>query len=221
MTSIVHTTSANTLTVTIPSTTAGNCLVVCVGATSGNGTAPTVTGVTLGGAAGNFSALVTKTATNGISAADGAFIWADPNCAGGQTSVVISGTNLNVASGTGGVVVYEVSGLLLSAVLDKSSSGSSGTNTATWSSGTTATTTQTNEFWVGCVVGGGTVTAPGAPWTDSGAGFSHMAAGTQIVSATGTATYNSTQTTGIYSAAVATLKGAAGGGPSALLLKFP
>lgn len=218
---IVHTTIANTLTVTIPSTTAGNCLVVCVGAASGNATAPALTGVTLGGAAGNFGALVTKTATNGISAADGAFIWADPNCAGGQTSVVISGTNLNVTAGVGGVVVYEVSGLVLSAVLDKSSSGSSGTNVTTWSSGATATTAQASEFWVGCVVGSGTVTAPGSPWTDSGAGLSHMAAGTQIVSATGTATYNSTQTTGIYSAAVATLKAAAGGQPSALLLKFP
>lgn len=205
MPSTVSTTNAQTLTVTIPATTAGNCLIVCIGATSGNATPPTVTGVTLGGAAGNFAALVTKTATNGISASDGAFIWADPNCAGGQTSVVISGTSLGVAAATGGVTVYEVSGLVLSAVLDKSSGGSSGSAVTTWTSGATATTTQAAEFWVGCVVGAGTVAAPGAPWNDSLAGFTHMAAGTQIVSATGAATYNSTQTSGIYSAVVATL----------------
>lgn len=205
MPSIVSTTNAGVLTVTIPATTAGNCLVVCIGATSGNGTPPTVTGVTLGGAAGNFAALVTKTATNGISASNGAFIWADPNCAGGQTSVVISGTSLGVAAGLGGVTVYEVSGLVLSAVLDKSSGGSSGSAVTTWTSGATATTTQAAEFWVGCVVGAGTVAAPGAPWNDSLAGFTHMAAGSQIASATGAATYNSTQTSGIYSAVVATL----------------
>src|ERR1035441_2154946 len=45
---LVHTTGANTLTVTIPSTTAGNCLVVCI-ASYGSGLIGSISGITLGG----------------------------------------------------------------------------------------------------------------------------------------------------------------------------
>src|ERR1039457_5713175 len=84
-------------------TTAGNCVVVCIGL--GYGTVnPTVTGVTLGGSAGNFAALVTSAIGT---ARGGTAIWADPNCAGGQTAVAvtISGGSFKLA------VAYEVSGV--------------------------------------------------------------------------------------------------------------
>src|SRR6185437_3767951 len=182
--SVVHTTSANTLTVTIPSTTAGNCLIVCVG--SFNSTTPaTISGITLGGSADNFAA-----ATSNNSQTAAVFIWCDPNCAGGQTSVVISGSNLVVGSGTGGVVIYEVSGLATASVVDKVSNSSAGVG-STFTSGTTATTTVANEFWVGIGIGSnGGATGPSSPWANTTPGGGACVAGQQIVSSTGTATYS-------------------------------
>ena len=196
--SVVHTTAANSLTVTIPATTAGNCLVVCVA--SLNATTPaSISGITLGGSADNFAQAVANTAQTAS-----AFIWADPNCAGGQTSVVISGAHLTVSAGNGGVVVYEVSGLAASSPVDKTSSGNAASGT-TWSSGTTAATTQAAEFWAG-VADAFNPVGPGAPWNNTTAGTSCIA-GQQITSATGTATYNGTCTnTGPVAAAVATFK---------------
>src|SRR5580692_6602601 len=79
-------TSGTTITVTLTSnTTAGNCLVVCAGDYAGTFPA-TVTGITLGGSAGNFTLGESKN----TSAEPDAEIWADPNCAGGQTSVVVT-----------------------------------------------------------------------------------------------------------------------------------
>ena len=78
-----------TITVTLESaTTAGNCLVVCVA--NGGSFNGVVTGITLGGAAGNFGALASG--GNPSTSAAVASIWADPNCAGGQTSVTITTT---------------------------------------------------------------------------------------------------------------------------------
>lgn len=189
-------------------TTAGNCLAVCVMSKNVSGAA-SVSGITLGGSADNFASLVAAHENSGAGAFDDAFIWADPGCAGGQTAIAISGSNLGLASGTGGVVIYEASGLAASSVLDVSHSGNG--VTAAWSSGTTATTTQASELWVGCAANGQTgLSGPGAPWNNTTPGSTAAIAGQQVVSATGTATYNSTGASTIagWAAVVATLKGA-------------
>ena len=198
--SVVHTTASNTATTTIPATTAGNCLVVCVD--SFGGSTQSVTGITLGGSAGNFSQLI---AVGGAASLPFSAIWADPNCAGGQTSVVISGTGLSLISGDGGVVIYEISGLASSSVLDQSSSGTTASGT-TFSSGTSGTTALANEIYVGTADGSPTMAGPSSPWTNTVNGGNAAVSGYQIVSATGTATYAGTSGSGTTSAAVVTLK---------------
>jgi hypothetical protein len=197
--SIVHTTAANASPVTIPSTTAGNCLVVCIMSFNNVGAA-SVSGVTLGGAAGNFADVVDGHGANAPQFAD-AFIWADPNCAGGQTSVAVAGTNLVVTTGSGGIVVYEVSGLKSSAVVDQTNNGGTVTGT-TWTSNATSTTTAASELWVGCA-DADTPAGPSAPWSNTSVGTGGVA-GQQVVSSTGAATYNGTQTSSAAAAVVAT-----------------
>src|ERR1035438_493913 len=127
--------SGTSLTVTLSTaTTAGNCLVVMAGAVTN-----AVSGITLGGAVGNFTRLVHVSAQYPVSC------WADPGCAGGQTAV--AGTV--AASDTGVVTVYEVSGLTASP-LDLNSSASSASSASFHS--LTGTTTVASEFWVGAVL---------------------------------------------------------------------
>ncbi len=130
--------SLTTVTATFGSpTTAGNTLIACVTA-NGNTANPAVSGITLGGAADHWQAVVTAAGLTSY----GGGIWYDPGCAGGQTAVVVissggSGTNPEIA-----VTVYEVSGILAA---DKSATapGASGT---TFSSGATATTAYAAEI---------------------------------------------------------------------------
>lgn len=202
---VVHSTSSTSSPVTIPSTTAGNCLVVCVSSYPSGGGAQSVSGVTLGGSAGNFSQLAATGTTFSFAA-----IWADPDCAGGQTSVAVSGSNLLIW----GIQVYEVSGLTVAAVLDQSAAATS-TGTS-WSSGATAATTQAGEIWIGCAQTGTAITGPGSPWTTT-AGSTWSCAGYQIVTSTGAAMFSGTQLgSQPASAAAVTLKGAAVAGAAAL-----
>ena len=199
--SVVQTVSSNSLSPTIAATTAGNCLVVCV--MSENTSAQSVSGVTLGGSADNFAAAVSDNTEH-----TSAFIWCDPDCAGGQTAVVISGSSLDVASGHGGVVVYEVSGLVTSAVVDQTNHGHTTSGTS-WTSNATSTTTQAAEFWVGCAdVSAATIAGPSSPWSNTSPS-TVCAAGYQIVASTGAATYSGTQGAlgGPSGACVATLFG--------------
>lgn len=199
------------VTVTLGSnTTAGNCLVVCVAT---NNTTTTISGITLGGSAGNFSQIVSQASPAVFGSGASCFIWADPNCAGGQTSVVVTFS----ASVKAAVDVYEFSGLVASSVLDKSSTAS-GTSTS-WTSGTTATTALAAEAWVGVVAiddNTGTPTGPFSSWTNETAqGLGGATAtlqeisGYQITSSTGTATYSGSYAAAAdYAGAVVTLKGA-------------
>lgn len=186
-------TSGTSLTITLDSpTAAGNCLVVKFGSTA-NTTNPNLTGITIGGSAGNFARAVQKN-TAGVANAD---IWTDQNCAGGQTSVVLT---FSAGSGGGigvGAWVEEWPGVVLSAAVDKTSSGSG--NSTSWSSGSTGTLTQAAEIVSACVMAfasGISLTAPGSPWTELGtltAGTSNrFAAGWQAVAATTAQTYSST-----------------------------
>lgn len=199
-----------TLTLGLP-TTARNCLVVCFGSTE-NTTNPNLTGITLGASADNF-ARAKQTNTAGVANAD---IWTDQDCAGGQTSIVLTFT-AGTGGGTGiGVWVEEWSGIALTAAVDKTNSSSG--STTSWSSGSTGTLTNPNEVIVGCSMGfatGITFNTPSAPWTELGtltAGTTNrMAAGWQTVTATTAQTYNSTLSgTGpSWAAAIVTLKAAA------------
>lgn len=209
MPALVNATKANTLSVTIPATTAGNCLVVLIMSKSTTG-AGSVSGVTLGGVADNFAAAVVAHGSNGISTFSDAFAWVDRNCAGGQTAIVVSGSALNVASGSGGVVVLEFSGVVTVTPVDQTKGTGNNSGGATFTSGTTATTTVAREVWAGCGAGAaGGVVGPGAPWIDESPAGGGGAAGYQIVSATGTATYSGTCTSSQNAGVVLTLKGTA------------
>ena len=207
---VVNSTFSNSTTPTIPATTAGNCLVVLIGC---GGSSATLSGITLGGSADNFGQLIAPV----VNAAQfEIFTWADPNCAGGQTAISLSGSGLavGVTSGLGGVAIYEVSGLAttLGALLDKSSVGT-GSVTA-YSSGATATTANANELWVGSAGSSGTIsTGPGAPWNNHLNPNTFMT-GYQVASSTGAATYSGNVGSGSWAANVVTLNGSGGGGGS-------
>lgn len=198
-------TSVSSITITLTSsTTAGNCLAAAIAV---NNSGVTVTGITLGGSAGNWTQQ--KTISGGATL----FLWTDHNCAGGQTSVVVSlSAAVNVTA-----AVYEFSGVVATPPLDQSASAS-GTSSGTFSSGATATTTVASEVWFGAAgaktTGGAGLVGPSSPWTSitqlvaGTVGATSMVAGYQIVSSTGSAIYSGTETSGNpYAAAVITLKG--------------
>jgi hypothetical protein len=203
-------TTGTTLTLTLGSaTTAGNCLVVCISSHTGATNNPTINGVTLGGSADNFASILS---TGGLTDESFSAIWADPLCAGGQTSVVItfgSGTSPRYLAS-----VYEFSGLAITiaALPDKSAAAATGSNGTSWSSGSTATTSQAVELWIGLVTSDSTtITGPASPWVNtaeiipSGAASDFMS-GYQIRSSTGAAAYAGTfSPLGYYNAAVVAL----------------
>jgi hypothetical protein len=192
-------------------TTAGNCLVVVVSDVGIS--APAVTAVTLGGSAGNFSTLIEKNTT----VADGMVsIWADPNC-GASTAIAITETNGN----TPVITAFEFSGLVSASVLDLSSS-QQGTSSA-WSSGSTATTTQAAEAWVGGAMAKTVISGPSSPWTNTGPtvnGSCDAIAGYQITTSAGAAVYTGSINAN-WTAAVVTLKGTSAALPPALVPPQP
>ena len=200
--SVLHTTPSNNLTTTIPATSSGSCLIVCIMPFS-SGLASSISGVTLGGSADHFAAAV----SNGNTSAS-AFIWADPSCASGQTSVVVSGSNLLVDSANGGIVIYEVAGLAatFAALVDKTTS-STGSSTA-YTTGTTAATGNANDLVVGCANVSGAPSSP-AGYTNTIPTGGFAIAGQKTVSSTGTFIFNGTATNGPWAGAIAAFNGAA------------
>lgn len=184
-----NTGTGSSITITLGAgTTAADC-VLSASIASGSSN-PTVTGITLGGAADHWAHLVSAGDTG--TSAGLVETWADPACAAGQTSVVIS---FSAASANGGCAfAYEASGLGLSNILDQSASAFTTTTQATFSSGTTPATAQASELWFGAVGGfSTTITGPGAPWVNStqiNSGSKNFMVGYQVVSAVGTATYS-------------------------------
>jgi hypothetical protein len=193
--------ASNSLTITLDAaTTAGNALIVVL-ASGGTTTNPSsISSITLGGSADHFAQV--STFGSGSDPAIGA-VWLDLNCAGGQTSVVIT-----ASGGTGSLAttasVYEFAGLYPVSSFDQTA-GSAGTATS-WSSGASPTTTQATEFWVGGIFlidsGTPTLTGPSSPWTNlaqvnqaQGSFNARWMSGWQIVSSTGTATYSGTSST--------------------------
>ena len=204
MPALVHVTEvlatpASSFTVTIPATTAGNCLVVIVQGENSSGTA-SVTAMKLGGSADNFGVLKSVEKADSLNSIwTDVVAWADPACAGSQTSVVIS-LNANWASALAiDVTVFEVSGLAstLLGLLDQFSTGT-GASTA-YSSGSAPASTQAAEFWVGAAyAANGITTLPSSPWTDSGINVDdgNAGCGYQITTSTGTALYSGSAASG-------------------------
>lgn len=182
-------------------TTAGNCVVVVVCDKTGLGVC-SVSAVKLGGAADNFGSSAAVTGGGSSTGNVLTSIWVDPNCAGGQTAVAAT-----VANSTSPVIfAYEISGLATSSVVDQTAS--SGTSTgSSFSSGSTATTSQANEIWIGAVSAGATPSNPTGYTSQSQISGAEVGqAGYDIVSSTGTAVYNSTLGFSTsHSAAVVTL----------------
>lgn len=176
-----------TVTLSQP-TTAGNCLVACVANGAGS-TLAFVSSVTLGGSADNWAVL--KTSGSTTAGAEVLSAWADPNCAVGQTSVVIT------CSGGGNATlawVFEFSGIATSAILDQFGTFDSvaGTNPS-FSVSTGGATTQASELAIGCAYGfNQTITGPSSPWINEStltSGSRNLQAGYNILSSTGTVTY--------------------------------
>lgn len=191
-------------------TVAGNCVVVVINSANAASEVPSITGVTLGGAADNF-----KNGATGISAAGAdhalAGIWVDNNCAGGQTAIAVTGTNLTMTVSLG-ITLMEIAGIVTVSPVDQAvpASGASSAPVA----GPTPATTIANEIWIGALTGVAALAlASSPPWTnftyetgaESGGGY-------QIVNATGTPTYANASTGAVacWAGAIIALKGITG-----------
>jgi len=197
-------TGANSVTFT-SNTTAGNALFVVYCGDKGNqtnGIVTTISGVTIGGAADNFVSQVDFHDTVGTHSGAIAAVWMDTNCTGGQTAIAVSGSNIVTA--TGYTMAWEVSGMGSAPTLDQHTGIDSFAGAATWTSGTTGTTTAGAEFCIGATAHGPNInaetiadTTPGNPWTDS-ASFTSTApglmaiCGSRITSSTTTLVYSGT-----------------------------
>lgn len=210
-------------------TVAGNCIVVCsgwgVGAAgvtisvqAGTGTGTTFTG----GAVDNFAQLVAATSPVSGSTYQQCAIWADQNCAGGQTQVQVTGSHAL----TQDAAVYEVFGVTSSAPTDQTSTGTS-TGTA-FASGNAGNTSSVAEMAFGVASIFNTFNTPGAlpasPWTavEPQGDLVNMCAGYQVIQPGGAAvSFAGTQdSSGVWAACAVTLKAsqAAGTRPGRSLL---
>lgn len=212
-------------------TTAGNCLVACITAYEGPTDTLVISSVTTNGAAENWVSAASLGGTAGEG--DQYSIYVNPNTSGSQTIIDINVTFGFTASTSNSACIlsdiYEVSGLVLANVIDKSVTQSQSAVTS-WNSTATATTSQVNEIWLGMAAADSssgntaiTLTGPASPWTnetqlqssaqDGGTGTSNKViidqiSSYQIVSSTGAATYSGTNTPSAFvDSLVVTLKG--------------
>lgn len=196
--------SSATVTVTLPAQTrAGNCLVVV--ATS-NYTVTNATGATatLGGSNDNFTQI--QQLLPGSSAS--IFWLADPSCAGGQTSVVVTFTGGTGVVTLNAVQVIEAGGVAAAAVFDAGKTGTG--SAASWTSGTTGELSVFPELLVGAVATGSntTITGPGWPWINLPEIGNQVLVGYQVTAAQGTAAFAGTFSGSVaYGAGVAALYG--------------
>jgi hypothetical protein len=189
--------SKNTLSSTITATggSGDRVLVVCVN--SYNATLQgTISSVKLG----TTSLVQAVTLTNTGDGFESSWIYYLLGAQSGQTSVVVSGSNLSVASSDGGVDIVELSGIALSSALDKAVSAQSATGNYSISSGTLA---QADEFVIGTADGVSLGSASG--WTMIGTP-SGKATGYKIVSATTSQTFTGTASAGGWVSTLASFK---------------
>jgi hypothetical protein len=207
------TTVGNSITLTLGAgTSAGSALVVYAG-TQASFSPKAVSGVTLGGSAGNFAAGNTTAGLN-----CDAEIWLDLNCATGQTSVVVTFSGSVTAAAA---YVEEWPKLLLAAALDQAPSGGSSGSSASFTSNATGTLAKPAEVGFGFVIAqnGATVsiTGPSSPWTNTGISVTsdvQAMAGYQQVNATSALTYSGTLSPGgsEYACVIVTVKELAAAG---------
>lgn len=198
--------TTNTLTVSMDGNfTSGNCIIAMIGLETSSVNI-TVGTVTVGGS--NFTGI--GQLGNAGTGGGHCEIWAFPNCPGGSSSVVIT-TSSSQPAEIIMAYIYEVSGLAATAgaLVDKNIGTAQTSPSSTLSSGTTATTTQASEFWVGIADDSGTssLTGPASPWTNlptinAGNAFNYAVSGYRIVSSTGTAAYIATQSSGATGTAI-------------------
>jgi hypothetical protein len=134
-------------------TTAGNTVLALLSLANGTTALPAVSGVTLGGAADNFFAVQEKAQATASTTAYYAGIWADLNCAGGQTAVAYSGSNFSNGASVG-IIALEVSGIYPSVALCTDQETNASAQASTACAVTASTTVQANEFWVAFMGGG-------------------------------------------------------------------
>lgn len=168
-------------------TTAGN-LVVAIFGSAYAAAVPSVSAVKLGTGADNFT-FAAEQQTTGIGGFEdvGVFIWYDYNCVGGQKTVSFSGSNLSA----GGTAIYEISGLIATALALDQTNNTGSTTSSPYSSGN-ITTTNPSEIVFGAAVGT-SVSSPSGWTNQTETGF---VAGYKILSGTTTLAYSGTDTNG-------------------------
>jgi len=208
------TNTATPVNLTLPlQTTAGNTLVALVG-TSASPTNPTVSSITLGGAADHWAQAISPVG-NPSSADETAFAWIDPGCAGGQTAVAVT---LSASAGSNEVTVLEFPGIVTASPVDQTSGNNNdSTGLNSWTTNATGNTSQNSEVAVAHVTsfkstGVGTLVGPAAPWivlpqlTSASTHVGQLVA-VQPLTATQAVTYNGTSSAvDGYAALVITLK---------------
>jgi hypothetical protein len=192
-------TTGTTISVTLSATGTGNCLVCYFGVSQGI-THPAISGITLGGAAGNWTQAAQGLLTGTI---DGE-IWIDWNAASGQTAIVITvSPTLSGGPGAAGRIEEWPGVITGSNPVDTGrTNAATAASGSSWSSGSTGTLGQPGDLVVGlaAVVGGSStaITGPASPWTNQAqtSAGTIMAAvtGWQIVAGTGAQTYSGTNT---------------------------
>lgn len=192
--------TSNTLTTTIAKTKANNTLIVCIN--TYNASSISISSVKLGTA----SLTQAKTASASVFGTTAVFIYYLSGIAADQTSVVISGSGLNVASGSGGVSIYEVPQLDLTSALDETADDSS-TSGSSWTTGSSGTLSQAAEFVIATAAGpAGSLSEP-AGWICANDSLTVWVSGYKIVAATTAQTFAGTQgSSNPWAACLATFK---------------
>lgn len=201
-------TSGTTVTVTITATGSGHSLIVYVGAAQDT-TVPAVSKITVNGATNtdNFAAC----ASNINNAESNSFIWYDPNCAAGITTVEVTFT---AGTGTEQCNIVWVEEWPVVLTLDKHPAGTGNSaGTTSFATNSTGTLAAANEIIAGTVCAEGesnlpTITGPGGGWTNhaqiSLQSITGMIAGWQSVTATTAQTYSGTLSqSSVYGACIA------------------
>lgn len=193
---VKKTTLSSTITATGGS--GDRALIVCVNSYNATNQG-TISSVKLGTA----SLTLGPTLTNTSDGFETTWIYYLLGIASGQTSVVVTGSNLSVVATDGGVDILEVSGLALSSALDKSLTAQNTNTTYSIASGSLA---QADELIVGTVEGISLGSASG--WTMVGTP-NGGATGYKIVSAATSQTFTGSASGGGWCAALASFKGPA------------
>ena len=177
-------------------TTAGNCIVVVIFTYALSSQTITTTGCTIGGSADHFQQAVAVQTTPVSGDTDYLAAWVDPNCAGGQKTVVANVTNATWQgqyTGTG-LIIYELAGVALSSPVDRTSASAPGATGTQANSGTTAGTSAANEMAIGAAIPAATFTGFDSTYTNitMGSPVSCVAGYMQVPAVNTTVNYTAT-----------------------------